>query len=306
MSASQRVLAAALFASVATASFQFARGQVGAGPTPGNLPLPPEMIQEDKQIAPPTPPVPPNTTPGAPHQDAGLGMPQGTPPADWSQQVQGSPAPSQSPPPTASPGETTVTPVAAPTPAEKGQYATHALLKTSEGPIEILLYEAEAPLNVGNFIDLVKGAREFVDVTTSKKVMRPFYNGLIFHRVVPGFLIQTGCPFGTGRGGPGYTMPDEISQALKHDKPGVVAMAPARTDKGIQKDTNGSQFYITLNKAPELDGKATIIGQVIKGLDVVQKISRKPVGPTERPIKKVHLYSVDITQVELGRGKKKQ
>lgn len=169
-----------------------------------------------------------------------------------------------------------------------------AILHTSMGDITIRLYPAYAPKNVHAFIDLARGDREFTDVKTGRPTRRPFYTDLIFHRVLKGFLIQTGCPFGNGQGGPGFNTPDEISQTLRFDKPGVVAMAPQREGLSERKDSNGSQFFITVAPMPEWDEKFTIIGQVEKGMKVVQKIAKSRTGPTERPIKRVFLNSVEI------------
>lgn len=172
-----------------------------------------------------------------------------------------------------------------------------AVLRTSMGDITIKLDKLHAPATVNHFVALARGDKEFVDVKTSKRVKRPFYNGLIFHRVVKGHLIQTGCPFGNGRGGPGdiAMMPDEIKPMMKFNRPGLVAMAPMREDgTKIRKDSNGSQFFISLKEMPEWDEKFTIFGEVEDGMDVVQKIANVKVGPTERPIKRVFLTAIDI------------
>ena len=172
-----------------------------------------------------------------------------------------------------------------------------AILRTSLGDLTIRLFMAQAPRTVRNFMQLATGEKDFVDAKTSKKVRRPFYNGLIFFRVIKGFMIQTGCPFGNGRGDPGYTLPDETSPSLKFDRPGLVAMALEQTQKPgtYRKDSNGSQFFITLAPEPSLDVKSfTIFGEVTSGLDVARKIGNTRTGPTDRPIKKVYLYSVEI------------
>ncbi len=179
-----------------------------------------------------------------------------------------------------------------------------AVLRTTLGDITVKLLRAEAPATVAQFVGLASGDREFTDVKTSKRVKRPFYNGLIFHRVVKGYLIQTGCPYGTGRGGPGdnLRLRDEITPRVKFDRPGMLAMAPMRDESGtkIIKGTNGSQFFITVRPMPEWDGQFTIFGQVEDGMDVVHKISNVKVGPTERPIKRVYLLSVDIVEGKTG------
>lgn len=173
-----------------------------------------------------------------------------------------------------------------------------AVLRTSVGDITIRLDRMNAPLTVDYFTGLAKGEMEFTDVKTSKPVKRPFYNGLIFHRVVKNTLIQTGDPFGNGRGNSGRTIPDELKPSMKFDRPGMVAIAPMRESKGtaIAKGTNSSQFFITLREMPEWNGQFTIFGEVEDGLDVVQKIANSKVGPTERPIKRIYLVAVDILE----------
>ena len=179
----------------------------------------------------------------------------------------------------------------------KVEHFPSAILHTTLGDITIRLFKTEAPHTVQNFLDLAKGEREFLDPKTSKKVHRPFYTGLIFHRVIKDFVIQTGCPFGTGRGDPGYNIPDEISPNLKHDKAGIVSMALAQNPKaGYEKNSNGSQFFITLTPQPSFDGKFTVFGEIIAGLDVAQRIGRVRTGPTDRPIKKVYLLSIDVNE----------
>jgi peptidyl-prolyl cis-trans isomerase A (cyclophilin A) len=174
-----------------------------------------------------------------------------------------------------------------------------AIVKTTLGSFTIQLFFHDAPKNVQNFMELAAGEKEFTDAKTGRRVHRPFYNGLIFHKVVPDFVIQGGCPFGNGKGGPGYTLPDEISTAHRHDRAGIVSMA------NIGKDTNGSQFFITLASRPELDDKYTIIGEVIKGMDVVEKIGRAPTGPTSRPAKRIYIESIEIKAVDKPETKDK-
>jgi len=145
---------------------------------------------------------------------------------------------------------------------------------TSMGSFKIELYNDKAPLTVGNFIKLVD---------------RGFYNGLIFHRVIPGFMIQTGCPHGTGYGGPGYTIQDEFHPDLKHDSKGVVSMANTG-----QPNTGGSQFFITVTPTPWLDGKHTIFGRVIEGMNVVEKISKVQTDRNDKPLKDVVINSITI------------
>jgi len=173
-----------------------------------------------------------------------------------------------------------------------------AVLRTSVGDITIKLDRANAPHTVDYFTGLAKGEVDFTDIKTSKPVKRPFYNGLIFHRVVKNTLIQTGDPFGNGRGNSGQTIQDELKPTMKFDRPGLVAMAPMRDSNGtgIAKGSNSSQFFITLREMPEWNGQFTIFGEVEDGLDVVQKIANSKVGPTERPIKRIYLVAVDIIE----------
>ncbi|MBI3321407.1 MAG: peptidylprolyl isomerase [Candidatus Omnitrophica bacterium] len=151
----------------------------------------------------------------------------------------------------------------------------NAALETSKGRIVIELYRTEAPKTVANFVTLAN---------------RGFYNGVIVHRVIPGFMIQTGDPTGTGTGGPGYTFEDEFSPALRHDGPGIVSMA----NRG--PNTNGSQFFITLAATPWLDGKHTIFGHVIEGQSVVEQIAAVERDATDHPRTDVVIKRVTIEE----------
>lgn len=171
------------------------------------------------------------------------------------------------------------------------------IVKTSEGEFKIQLNPVLAANNVKNFLDLALGQKEFIDNRTGKKVRRPFYTGLNCHKVIKGFIIQCGCPFGTGRGGPGYKVADEIKPPSRFDRPGVVAMAPMRerngNGPGYDRDSNGSQFFISLAPLPEFNEKFTVIGTITSGMDTIRKIASTPTGPTDRPIKRVIIFSVD-------------
>jgi len=170
-----------------------------------------------------------------------------------------------------------------------GVYAT---LDTSEGTIVCRLFEKEAPITVKNFIELAEGSREWTHPTTRAKSNTPLYNGTIFHRVIPEFMIQAGDPTGTGMGGPGYKFQDETEGSPhKFDKPGKLAMANSGPD------TNGSQFFITVAPTSWLTGKHTIFGEVVEGQDVADKITKVPRNRQDKPIEDVVLNSVKIERV---------
>jgi peptidyl-prolyl cis-trans isomerase A (cyclophilin A) len=139
---------------------------------------------------------------------------------------------------------------------------TYAIFETSLGNIVIKLLDKEAPKTVENFIGLAEGTKEFQNPMTGKKEKRNYYDGLTFHRVIPQFMIQGGCPRGDGRGGPGYSFADEFHPSLKHSKAGKLSMANAGPN------TNGSQFFITVAPTPHLDNRHTIFGEVVEGQDV--------------------------------------
>lgn len=156
-----------------------------------------------------------------------------------------------------------------------------AVFDTNLGTFEVELYAAECPQTVWNFVNLAEG-RQQADRKGN------FYDGLDFHRVIKGFMIQGGCPLGNGTGGPGYSFQDEFDAGLKHDGPGVLSMANAGPN------TNGSQFFITLAPTPHLDGRHSVFGKVVKGLDVVEKIGAVQTGPMDKPIEPVVMNRVTI------------
>jgi peptidyl-prolyl cis-trans isomerase A (cyclophilin A) len=165
---------------------------------------------------------------------------------------------------------------------------TFATFSTSEGDFKARLYDDKAPKTVENFVGLAEGTREWTDPKTRQKVKRPFYDGLIFHRVIDGFMLQGGCPIGTGTGDPGYKFADEFGPGLRHDRPGLLSMANAGPN------TNGSQFFVTLVPTPWLDNKHAIFGEVVEGMDVVQKIGKTRTGANDRPVNDIVINSVRI------------
>jgi len=172
---------------------------------------------------------------------------------------------------------------------QPGVYAT---FDTSEGTIVCRLFEAEAPITVKNFIELAEGSREWTHPHTRAKSKTPLYNGTIFHRVIPDFMVQGGDPAGTGMGGPGYQFQDETKGSPhKFDKPGKLAMANSGPG------TNGSQFFITVAATPWLTGNHTIFGEVIEGQDIADKITKLPRNRQDKPNNDVVLKSVTIERV---------
>ena len=166
--------------------------------------------------------------------------------------------------------------------------ATHATLRTSKGDIRCELYPDTAPKTVENFVGLATGERPWTDPSTRQPQQRPLYDGTILHRVIPEFMIQGGDPLGTGRGGPGYTFEDEVDGPRRFDGPGYLAMANAGPN------TNGSQFFITEIATPWLDGKHTIFGKVVEGMEVVKAIARSDRDGNDRPRDDVVVQRVEI------------
>jgi len=166
----------------------------------------------------------------------------------------------------------------------------YATLKTSMGDIVLQLFDDKAPKTVANFVGLATGTKEWVDPKTGEKVKRPLYNGTIFHRVIPGFMIQGGDPLGNGTGGPGYRFEDEFHPELRHTKGGILSMANAGPN------TNGSQFFITLGPTLHLDNRHSVFGELVKGQEVVVAIGAVSRDPRDRPIKDVVLKEVVITR----------
>ena len=166
---------------------------------------------------------------------------------------------------------------------------TTATFATSHGSFEVQLMPDHAPTTVANFVDLATGKREWRDPRDGQKKTEPLYNGTIFHRVIPDFMIQGGDPQGTGMGGPGYKFEDEVPPGSpKFDKPGLLAMANAGPN------TNGSQFFVTVAATPWLNGKHTIFGEVTAGMETVDAIVTVARDQQDRPLKDVVLESVQI------------
>lgn len=156
-----------------------------------------------------------------------------------------------------------------------------AVFNTNKGAFTIELFAKECPETVWNFINLAEGRQE-----TEKE--GPFYDGLIFHRIIEGFMIQGGCPAGKGMGGPGYRFEDECHPELQHDVEGVLSMANAGPG------TNGSQFFITLAPTPHLNGRHTVFGKVVDGMDIVRAIGVVETGGMDKPVEDVVIESVKI------------
>ncbi len=168
---------------------------------------------------------------------------------------------------------------------------TYAKFVTTEGNFTAKLFEKEAPKTVANFVGLAEGTKEWTEPNSGKKVKKPFYNGLIFHRIIDGFMIQGGCPLGTGTGGPGYQFADEFNPKLRHSKSGILSMANSGPN------TNGSQFFITLGPTHHLDDKHSVFGEIVSGQDVVSKIGSTKTS-NDRPLKDIVIKELKIQHVQ--------
>lgn len=167
----------------------------------------------------------------------------------------------------------------------------YAVMQTSMGDIKCKLFEKESPVTVKNFTDLALGKKEWTMPGTGQKVKKPLYDGTIFHRVIPEFMIQGGDPLGNGTGGPGYRFEDEFDPSLKFDRPGLLAMANSG------KNTNGSQFFITEKPTPWLTNRHTIFGEC-QNLDLVKSITHVERDMRDRPLKEIVLKHVVICRGE--------
>jgi peptidyl-prolyl cis-trans isomerase A (cyclophilin A)/peptidyl-prolyl cis-trans isomerase B (cyclophilin B) len=175
-----------------------------------------------------------------------------------------------------------------------------ATIHTTEGDIDVELYDERAPRTVENFVGLAEGAEDYEaepiepgsgaweDPDSGEKRIDPLYDGVEFHRVIEDFMIQTGDPTGTGRGGPGYQFDDEFHDDLSHDGPGVLSMANSGPN------TNGSQFFITLAAQPHLDGKHAVFGRVTDGMDVVETIGSVETDRNDAPAETIEIEAVDV------------
>lgn len=168
-----------------------------------------------------------------------------------------------------------------------GQGRLTAVIDTTMGVLTCGLFEDHAPNTVANFVGLARGTRPWWDPYQGAWVRRPFYDGLIFHRVIPGFMIQGGCPLGQGTGGPGYRFADEFHRSLRHSQAGILSMANAGPG------TNGSQFFIMDGRAPHLDDRHSVFGQC-NPAEVVSSIARVPRSPQDRPNSDVAIRSIRI------------
>jgi len=172
--------------------------------------------------------------------------------------------------------------------ATKGE-EVYVHMKTSLGDIVLKLFSKEAPKTVANFVGLATGEKKWTNPATGKEESKPLYNGTLFHRVIPGFMVQGGDPLGRGVGGPGYNFEDEFQSGLKFDKPGLLAMA----NRG--PNTNGSQFFITVEPTPHLNNRHTIFGEVVQGFEVVQKIANAPRDSNDRPSEEVRIIELKLS-----------
>jgi len=207
------------------------------------------------------------------------------------------PAPPAQPPPAPAPPPAPPAEAAAP-PASTGKPLMDAALagkpltaviQTSMGDVTVELYSKDAPKTVANFVGLASGEKPWTDARSGQPQTRPLYDGTIFHRVIPGFMIQGGDPLGNGTGDPGYRFEDEFQSGRAFDHPGILAMANAGPN------TNGSQFFITVAPTQHLTGHHTIFGNVTKGYDVVEKIANAPRDARDRPLQTVSIKKIAVT-----------
>jgi peptidyl-prolyl cis-trans isomerase A (cyclophilin A) len=208
----------------------------------------------------------------------------------------GVPPPAKPATPAAQPATPAAKPATTPAPASNLGPGTYAHFTTSMGNFTATLFVDDAPKTVENFVGLATGRKAWKDPRTNATVHRPYFTNVLFHRVIPNFMIQGGDPTGTGMGGPGYEFPDEISPKHRHNKAGILSMA------NHGPNTNGGQFFITVAPYPSLDGHYSIFGEIVEGLDNVIAISKVPrtmTGPSkDRPLTPVVLKTVRIETVK--------
>lgn len=171
------------------------------------------------------------------------------------------------------------------------QPGLYAHFSTTEGDFRVRFFDKEAPRTVDNFVGLAEGTKPWTHPGSGKKTASKFYDGLIFHRVIDGFVIQGGDPVGNGTGGPGYRFADEFHPSLRHSRAGMLSMANAGPN------TNGSQFFITLGPTPHLDNRHSVFAEVVEGLDVVLRIGKVPTGRGDRPLNDVVINNVTIERI---------
>jgi peptidyl-prolyl cis-trans isomerase A (cyclophilin A) len=168
--------------------------------------------------------------------------------------------------------------------------AVQAEFVTTEGSFTVTLFDEEVPNTVANFVGLAEGTKEWTDPRTRQKSTAPYYNGIVFHRVIEGFMIQGGDPLGQGVGGPGYEFADEFHPRLRHDRAGILSMA----NRG--PNTNGGQFFITLAPTPHLNDRHSVFGEVTSGMDIVRRIGSTPTGRQDRPVKDIQILEIKIAR----------
>src|SRR4249920_3346525 len=164
----------------------------------------------------------------------------------------------------------------------------YAHFMTSDGNFTARLFEDEAPKTVANFTGLADGSKEWTDPRTNRKSHEKYFDGTVFHRVIAGFMIQGGDPLGQGTGGPGYTFADEFHPTLRHGQAGILSMA----NRG--PNTNGGQFFITLGPTPHLDDRHSVFGEVVEGMDVVEKIGKTTTNERDRPLTDIAIQTITI------------
>jgi peptidyl-prolyl cis-trans isomerase A (cyclophilin A) len=150
------------------------------------------------------------------------------------------------------------------------------------------LFEDKTPKTVANFAGLAEGSKEWTHPKTGEKQKAPYFDGIVFHRIIEGFVIQGGDPLGEGHGGPGYQFEDEFHPELRHDRAGILSMANAGPN------TNGSQFFVTLAPTPHLDRRHSVFGAVVKGLDIIDEMGRVNTDRNDRPVKPIVMTKVTI------------